>query len=217
VSEAHQQPDPARDEARAMLRLIRAHKTATLLSGDRATPVRYVIDNATGALVAPVERELLGLDDYLLMIPDDSFDAIQIHAAPTLVDHRADESCDRHLAYHGVQDPSAWVHFKIFSAKGTHPSLGALVVDGDALALPNPLRAVEPRACKQLNADPLALASLCKRCAGVSIERPVAVGVDPDGFDVRAKFGIVRVELHPSIDDPDRLAPALAALLAENF
>lgn len=196
-----------------MLRMIRAHKTATLLSGDRATPIRYIIDNATGGLVAPIEGELLGLDDYLLMVPDDAFDAMQIHVEPTVIDHRESESCDRHLAFHGVQDPATWVHFKIFSAKGNHPALGALVVDGVELSGPNPLRSVEARACKRLNSDPINLAALCKRRAGVVIERPLAVGVDPDGIDVRAKFGIVRVELTPPVDDPGALTGVLDQLM----
>ncbi len=196
-----------------MRRMIRAHTTATMLAGERATPLRFIVDGATGTLVAPIERELLELDDYLLMLPDESFDALQLHVEPVVFDQRHDEASDRHMAYHGLSDPSAWVRFKIFSAKGNHPTMGPLVVDGAELVLTNPLRSVEARACKLLNSDPLALAALCRRACGITIERPLAVGVDPDGLDVRAKFGIVRVELDPSIDDAELLTERLTRLL----
>lgn len=207
---------PPRDEAGALVQLMRASTTATMLCGDRATPLRYVIDGADGAIICPVESELLGAEDYTLLIPDDAHGALQIHAAPTLIDQRSSASCDRHMAYHGVQDPSAWVSFKIFSARADHPVLGPIVADGADLMRPNALRSVEPRLCKALNADPARVAAFCLKRAGVAIERPLVVGIDPGGMDVRAKFGIVRVEFDPPISESDSAAARLEELLASN-
>jgi hypothetical protein len=48
--------------------------------------------------------------------------------------------------------------------------------------------------CIQLNGDIAEIVSACKQIANVEVETPVVVGVDQLGVDVRARFGIVRLE-----------------------
>jgi hypothetical protein len=68
------------------------------------------------------------------------------------------------------------------------------VVDGADLNTINTLHADETALCRELNADPARLAAMCLRETRTSVADPVAVGVDPFGIAVRARFGVVRVE-----------------------
>ena len=65
---------------------------------------------------------------------------------------------------------------------------------GESLTRPNPLRAGEARLVKQLNTDRASLARLCKQRARLDVADPLCVGIDSFGLDVRARFGIVRIE-----------------------
>ena len=62
------------------------------------------------------------------------------------------------------------------------------------VCLLNALRTGEGALLRELNRDKAALGAMCERMAGVRVEGACAVGVDPHGIDVRARFGIVRAE-----------------------
>jgi hypothetical protein len=198
-----------------MLRLLRAHVTATLLTHDqtRATATRLVIDPASGRLVSPVSPELLESQDFLLVLPDESEALVQVGVEPEVTDARSDAAVDRHRAYHGMDTSKSWVRWSIISARGVDPTLGAVVADGEDLMVPSPLVAIEPKLVRLANTDPSRLRAWCLARSGAAVEAPVAVGVDPDGVDIRARYGIIRVAFDVPLDDAASAEDALRRLL----
>jgi hypothetical protein len=84
----------------------------------------------------------------------------------------------------------------------------------------NALRSAESRLLKLLNAQRSVLPAVCERLAGVNVPDACAVGIDPYGIDVRARFGIVRVEFprehcdpKSGIECPDRATEVVMAIL----
>lgn len=206
VSDSDQQPADTHAETAALLRLIRSFTTATLLSHDhsRATQMRLVLDPARGGLIAPTSPELLESEDFLLLLPEESDAIVHLEVVPESIDAFTDAGVDRHRAYHPALPVKTWVRWIIRSAKAQHPVLGALVADGEDLMRPSPLGVLEPRLLRTLNAQPDRLRSLAQARTGTPIQSPLAVGIDPDGIDVRARYGVIRVEF----DEP--LEPATA-------
>lgn len=169
---------------------------------------RFMVDGSTGELILGVEQAILDAESLVLFLPKDTFDA----EATLLVQHRPaedDQWTDRHMAYHPEARPSRWARAVVDSVKLRDGE----VVDGPRLGLSNPLLAAEPALCKRLNADPDDLGELCALMAGVRPEEPVAVGVDRYGIDVRARFGIVRVELPAPCEDPEEAHRVIEALI----
>jgi hypothetical protein len=148
--------------------------------------------------------------EAVLFTPEESDQALQLLLLPRPTDPDTDEACDRWKAYHGTPAYPRWASCGIESAR-----LGDDVVEGEALMVPNPLRAAEPALCKRLNADRARLTRLCHRATGVEIPGPLAVGVDPDGVDVKARFGIVRVLFGAPAPTGEAAGAAIDALLAE--
>ncbi len=196
------QPHP--DAARA----IRRHARGVARADDTPYDCRFIYDGQSGEIVLAIDRAALDADEMVLFLPDDTFDA----EASLLVHPRAcddDRWTDRHLAYHPDLRPPAWARAAIDAAKlrdGT-------VVPAERLALTNPLLTTEPALCKLLNADRARLRALVTLMAGVETEHPTAVGVDRFGIDVRARFGLVRLELPSPCDDPDEAVRVVSALI----
>lgn len=177
---------PSSNEAPAH---FRAHRQGTLIADDVPSHTRFILDGATGRLVFPAPGAALAAESLVLFIPEETPDGsgeLQVMLSASELDPSA-EACDRWRAYHGEPRLSRWAACAIEGAK-----FNGSVVDHEALNAPNPLRAEEPALCKALNADHAALTLACQRQAGVEIADPVAVGIDPWGIDVRARFGIVR-------------------------
>lgn len=202
-------PDPLQPDAPAdAARVVRRHTRGVALADGVPFDCRFVVDGTSGELVLGAEQGVLDAGELVLCLPDESFDA----DATLLVHHRpADEDrwTDRHLAYHPDARPPRWARAAVDSVK----LRSGAVVAGDRLGLPNPLIGAEPSLCKRLNADRAALRTLCRLLAGVEPEDPVAVGVDRLGIDVRARFGVVRVELPAPCDDADEAARVVDALI----
>ncbi len=189
-------------------RTLRRHARCVALADSTPIQCRFVIDGHTGELVIGAEPAVLDASELVLCLPDDTFDA----EATLLVEHRpADEDrwTDRHLAYHPDARPARWARARVDAIK----LRSGEVVDGERLGLVNPLADVEPELCKRLNADPDALRALCGLMAGVEPEAPVGVGVDRLGVDVRARFGIVRIDLPAPCEDPDEARRVIEALI----
>ncbi len=190
-------------------RTLRRHTRCVAMADGAPLDCRFVIDGRTGELILGAEPALFDAAELTLCLPDDTFDA----DATVLVNHRpADEDrwTDRHMAYHPDARPSRWARAAVDSVKLRDGE----VVEGDRLGLTNPLIDAEPALCKRLNADRDALRTLCRLMAGVEPEEPVGVGVDRLGIDVRARFGVVRLDLPAPCDDPDEAARVIDALLA---
>lgn len=192
--------------ARARM-LLRSYTTGTLLSDGTPTPVLYIIDPSDGALIMCVEQESFDADDIVLVVPEDRFDA-PMRVTMMLDEEPESHASDRYLAYHTRQDRARWARGRIGFAKIDSGG----VADGEALMKPNPLNSSIGTLCKRLNSDRKALREVCKLLAHVSIEQPTAVGVDDEGFDVRAEFGVVRVQWPAPVDDEATCELVIASL-----
>jgi hypothetical protein len=198
-------PDPADHDA---ARTVRRHTRGVAMADGVPHHCRFLYDGRTGELVLGAEQPILDAAELTIGLPDDTFDA----DATLLVRHRPageDAWTDRHMAYHPEARATRFARAVIDSVK----LRSGRVIDADRLALTNPLLDVEPALCKRLNADRDALRELCRLMAGVEPDEPVAVGVDRYGIDVRARFGIVRVELPAPCQDPGEGLRVVEALL----
>lgn len=198
-----------------LLKALRSHREGVLLLAGTSTRVRFVLDGRTGAVVMPLPATLLlapgpEAEDPVLMAPDESEEALQLLVRIEELGPNREDVTDRWQAYHGPPRFPRWGSLAIESGK-----LGAEVADGAELMLPNPLLAAEPGLCRKLNADRALLAAVCRRRAAIAPADPVAVGVDPGGVDVRARFGIVRVEFDHEAATPEAAAAAVESLLQE--
>ncbi len=198
------EPKPHEHAARTVRRFTRCVARAD------GTPFecRYIVDGDSGELVIGLDRPALDADELTLCLPDDTFDAeatLLVHAH----DAREDRWTDRHLAYHPDARPPALARAAVDSAKLRDGD----IVEGSMLGLTNPLLDAEPALCKSLNADRDALRKLCGLMTGTEPERPVAVGVDRYGIDVRGRFGVIRLDLPAPCGDPAEAEKVVAALI----
>lgn len=188
--------------------LIRSHTNGTLLCDGTPTPASYIIDPSTGGLVLSVDHDMLGSDDCVLAIPEDSF-SCPIRVTLSIEEMPESIASDRYLAYHLRQDRPVWARGKIAFAKIDSGG----VADGDALMTPNPLNDAIPHLCKRLNADQGALREVCKLMTGAKIDEPVAVGVDDEGSDIRADFGVVRMNWPSRVESAEECELVIASLI----
>ena len=189
---------------------LRSNHEGVLSADGEVEKVRFVIDGATGRVVLPVHPSVLGAEELVMFVPDE---APQMGPELQLLITRSDldadsEPADRWKAYHGDPLQTRWISCVIDGGK-----FEGDVVEPESLALPNPLLAAEPRLCKRLNADKPALARACERLGKVAVREPLAVGVDPTGIDVRARFGTVHLPFEPLAWTEGDAARSLDAVL----
>ncbi|MBX3359126.1 MAG: hypothetical protein KF745_11955 [Phycisphaeraceae bacterium] len=193
------------------IREIRRHHEGVLIFDGHAAPVRYVVCGRSGALILACEPVALHATDHILSIPDESDGALAVMLQLDPIDPRsgpAAESCDRWLIYHGHTTLKGWAAGRILGAKSRTD-----VFDGEDLTRPSPLHAHERDLLRGINADPSSLRTACRRAAGIDVPDPVAVGVDPMGIDVRARFGVVRLEFDSPATTPDQAHTRIASTL----
>ncbi len=186
IDEAH---DHAAEALETAIALFRAERTGELAFDEHVRPIRFVTDNETGHIVAPVMVAVLQCFEAVLHVPEESDDALQLLLTPEAMDGESHAAADRWRIHHGEPQESRWARFHIESARH-----GPYVFDGAVFMGPNPVAGVEAALCRRLNEDPDLLGKVCERAAHFSIASPVCVGLDPDGVHVRARFGVVRVE-----------------------
>lgn len=189
-------------------RLLHRFHEGSLACGDRRAEVRFIVDGATGGIVIPVEASFAkgGSDgELVLCAPDEANCAWQASLTPRVIERpESEEAVDRWAAYHahhahhpghsGSSSGRTWVRCVATGLKA-----GEQVFDEDELMQPNALRTVEARLVKAINSDRAALTKACKVHGPLDVADPLAVGVDPLGVDVRARFGIVRLEFPDNI------------------
>lgn len=199
------------DSPDAARRFLRANCSAVLEADAVPYPGSYTLD-ASGRLIMPVPSEATLADEFVLMIPDASFDAMQVLALLDLLDPQHDQACDRYLARFGPPHGKRWTGFRVEAIKWATG-----VFDANDLDLTNPLAHHEPALLGAINADRDGLARVCAARGITTPEQPVAVGVDPDGVDVRARFLVARLGFETPPDEPIRTADqarqAVAGLL----
>jgi hypothetical protein len=178
------------------LREVRRHREGVMIACGQARAVRVVIDGRSGHLVTPVEPIELRADEMVVFLPRESDDTVQLLCRPEEIGAAKEEVCDRWGAYHGKTDLRRWARLVIEGGKRDE-----WVANGAELAVPSVLRLAEGGLVRLLNADPRALGAACERLARMKVADPLAVGVDPHGVDVRARFGIVRLEFEAAACD----------------
>lgn len=158
--------------------------------------------------MCPASAAVFESESVSLLVPEESDDSLQLLATPHEIDPRSHPAADKFHAYHGRPAEIRFAALELIAAR-----FHGEILDGESLQVPNPLAADEPRLCRELNADRDALAALCRRRTGRDSPAPVAVGVDPMGFDVRLSFGVLRVEFGSVASDAAGAASRIAALL----
>lgn len=198
---------PAHERA---LLLMREHHQGVLNADGQIDRVKFIIDGATGALVLPSPPGIGDAEELVLFVPEEQPDmgpALQLLLTGRTLEPDS-EPADRWRAYFGTPRQTKWLTCEIEGGK-----LEGEVIEPELLRVPNTLRAQEARLCKRLNADKAALASLCQRSVGVTVPDPLAVGVDPTGIDIRARFGVIHVLFPAPVLDPAAAALAVESLL----
>ncbi|MCL4741745.1 MAG: hypothetical protein KJZ54_06025 [Phycisphaerales bacterium] len=178
------------------LACLRSYTAGTLVYGDRALASRFVIDPRSGRLLTPLPADALQAHDHVLYLPDER--APSLEALLSLADADDPGLIERWRAYHGDPPHARWCLATVESAR-----MAGMVYDSPVFCVPNPLASDQPRICRTLNADPARLADICAASTHTRPERPVALGVDPDGLDARARFGVIRVAFPRRAADAD--------------
>lgn len=202
-----------RDEHNARIateadRILHSHHEGVVCIGERHLTRRYVMDPATCRPVVALPPEIADdVPQVVLSVPDDSEPAIEVLATHKRIDRRTHAAADRFLIYHGEPEDRALFLLDIETAR-CHAGL----VSGDEIAAPDPLHDAEPELCLEMNSDPARLARACGAGSKVRPAEPVMVGIDRYGFDVRARFGIVRVEFAAPVSDEEGARRAIEDL-----
>lgn len=192
-------PSQTRPPMSRGVRLLRTYHEGTLQYLERRAEVRFVVEAATGQLLLPVESALANSgEDMVIWCPREDDWEVQISFLARVVDRPESlEGTDRWLAYHaasGMASKMTWVRGEIEGLK----TRDAVYGPEDCVAA-NPLGRGEYALIKRMNADRDALSHAVKRHHGITPADPLCVGVDPWGVDVRARFGIVRLEFADGI------------------
>lgn len=185
-------------DAQRLRRELAAHRNGVLLYDQTPLPIQFVTDGATGSLVFAVPRDVLTADEYILFVPEEAAEALQLLVHLEQIDSET-EACDRWRAYHGDCRHPHWAKFEIDSGK-----FEGCLSEGDQLMIPNSLGRGEWSICKSANARKEDLIAFVRDYARIEPKDPLVVGVDQFGMDVRVRFGIVRVEfdlMAQSVDD----------------
>lgn len=195
-------------EARAFLR---AHLAGLIGFDGEFVRVRTVVA-PDGALVAPVMVAMLRAFDVVLFVPDEGEDSMQLQLTLEEIHDRGEHAalCDRWRIYHGEPEDVRWARISIDAAK-----FRGRMIDGLALMEPNPLAGSEAAICREVNSSMRdALRAAVAAAAGLDVEDPRLVGVDPLGFDVRGRFDVLRLTADPPIADAEDAVAALEELAA---
>jgi hypothetical protein len=201
-------PDDSAEEAalKRALRLIADNREGKVAFEEHVVPMTFIRAPKSGHLLASVPVALLMADEIVLYVPDETDDALQL----LLTAEQVEESSltDRHAAYFPEPDHVRWAELYIDAGR-----LNEYVFDGDALMTPNPLAPCEVSLIKALNADRDALRAATAARANREVTEPVAVGVDPLGADIRARFGIVRLPFESESPDEASARAQITSLL----
>lgn len=171
------------------LRFLRRHFSGVVVADEVIFARNFVIDPASGEIVAALPASVDESESIVLHVPDESRDSMQLMVECRQLDANRDAACDRLLIYHGRAEGARFVAMGPIDVKWE-----AIETKIENFFRPSELATDEPRLCKQLNGDAHALADLVKRLSDRATIEPKAVGIDVLGLDVRTRTGLVRIE-----------------------
>jgi hypothetical protein len=201
--------DQAAEQAHAFLR---GHTRGDLRHEEHIGPIRYVI-GPDGRLVAPVTYQMLDAVDTVLFVPAFAERAMEVQVTLSVLDPEGAEGAlaDRWQIYHGKPQEVHWAWLDPVAARYED-----WVVDGETLRRANPLAADEARLCRQINQGPRdELGLVCRHFAEADVEKPLVVGVDPLGFDVRRRFDVARVPAPVAMVTADAVAQTFRQMVEQ--
>ncbi|MCP4835467.1 MAG: DUF2470 domain-containing protein [Phycisphaera sp.] len=178
-------------------------------------PIRVVFA-PDGRVVAPVMESMLRSSDCAIYLPEEPREADDEIAQLMVTLDRFEESgpdgalADRWRIYHGEPEDVRWAAMTIDFCK-----FGGFAFDGEAVTQANPLEAIEPILCREVNPSreqELKQAVLAR--VQVDMEAPRLVGVDPLGFDIRGRFEVSRIPVATPMADEAAARARLDEILA---
>jgi hypothetical protein len=189
---------------------LRSHWRGDLRFDEHERAIEYVIA-PEGPLVAPVMVAMLRAGDVVLAVPANTDGAMELSVTVEPFEERGADGAlaDRWRIHHGEPPDVRWARLRIDAAR-----FGESIIDGVALERENPLASVEARLCREINRDPERIRVLCRLRAGVDVEAPVMVAVDPLGIDVRGRFDVFRVAASRPFESADDVMAQLDAIAA---
>jgi hypothetical protein len=190
---------------------LREHLAGELRFDEHVRQVKYII-SPPGRIVSPAMVAMVESIDTVLYVPAYQDDAMELQVTLSPLDERGPDGglTDRWRAYHGEPEDVRWAWIDIDAAR-----FRGHLIDGEALARPNPLAADEPALCKWMNSEHAAdLGRLCAMFAQADVEKPVMVGIDPSGFDVRRRFDVVHVRATEPMPTGTEARRVLEAMMA---
>lgn len=181
------------DEQKAMdeaWKFLRRNTTATLRFGEHLQDVSYVLCH-DGGMVIPVMVAMLQPQDMVMYVPEYAEDCMEMHVSLEQFSEEGEGGAcvDRWQMYHGEPPDVQWAKVVIDAAR-----FHEMFVDGEGLQRANELAKDETVLCKEANSDSANLTRVCAKVSNVEVASPTMVGIDPLGIDIRARFGIVRLE-----------------------
>ncbi|MCH2135932.1 MAG: hypothetical protein MK101_05045 [Phycisphaerales bacterium] len=188
---------------------LRAWTSGLLRFDEHVRPLKYVIA-PDGRLVAPAMVAMLSTLDTALHIPEEDPDGLQLLVELHEFDPDGPDGAlaDRWRIYHGSPEDVRWAVMDIDLARchgGT--------IDGEAMVVPNPLATIEPKLCSMINTNHgEALRNAVQTELSISPSQVVAVGVHPDGLDVRCDHDVVQLPCNLG-QDPEVATGALLGSL----
>ncbi len=191
-----------------VLRAFRQFKNGLLVDEELRTKVRFVLDPRSGMLVLPLTGAPVS-EALTLQVPDEMVESMQLLLEVSELDPSREDLCDRWRIYHGNPESTRWFVLRPDSVKWE-----GRVYDGSEITQPSIIGGAEGRLCKKANADRAKLGDMCRRLVRTVPAEPMVVGVDADGLDLRARFGIIRIEFETRASDVGQAERMLDAMLA---
>ncbi len=200
----HYNPLVNPEDVHQIRRRLRRFHEGVLGIGERVERTLFVVDPHTGRPVFPAPPGVFDEDNITLHAPEDEPGALMVLGHAVEIDPLRDGACDRWEVYHGKPRWARWAALEVESVKSTD-----VVLDSAETQVQSPLRAAEPSICKWVNQNLTGeLREVCRRSVKTEPESALLVGVDPYGMDVRARFGVMRIEF-ARVVETDLLARAM--------
>ena len=176
---------------------LRANSTASLRFSEHMQDISYVIA-PNGNLVISAMVAMLQPGDTVMFVPEYVHDCMELHVSLQQFSESEEGAlADRWQVYHGEPPDTQWALVTIDAAR-----FHELFIDGETLCRENPFASHEAEICKELNSNPDIVRNICASKTNVEVAEPFVVGVDPLGVDVRAPFGIVRIQSERTFATP---------------